>query len=174
MTDKTPRSIATLPAPACDGLRAPAVRRLALVLLLCATASAHSANLYRWVDKDGKVHYSDEAPPAAQKVERKTLNSGRPEGAATPADSRPAVVLYTAADCDDNGCKSARTLLSRLRIPYVEKALKTADDAAEYQKAMGSEAISVPTLLVGQKWQKGFEEKSWKLLLDSAGYAEAK
>ena len=37
------------------------VRPAPLVILLVAALSA-SAQVYRWVDKDGKVHYSDKAP----------------------------------------------------------------------------------------------------------------
>jgi hypothetical protein len=34
----------------------------------------HAGNMYRWVDKDGKVHYTDQLPPPeAQSAERKKL-----------------------------------------------------------------------------------------------------
>ena len=42
-----------------------------LSLALLATG-ADAQNLYRWVDKNGKVHYSDQPPP--KEIVRKTLN----------------------------------------------------------------------------------------------------
>lgn len=40
------------------------MRRLAFALTVLIAATA-SAQVYRWVDKDGKVHYSDQKPPGA-------------------------------------------------------------------------------------------------------------
>lgn len=46
--------------------------------LLVAAGSADAQKLYRWVDKDGKVHYSDQVPPEAIDQAREELNqSGR-------------------------------------------------------------------------------------------------
>ena len=44
----------------------------ALLLALAAPASAQK--LYRWTDKDGKVHYSDQVPPEAVDNARSELN----------------------------------------------------------------------------------------------------
>lgn len=41
------------------------------ILILCVTlafAAAASAQLYRWVDKDGRVHYTSTPPPAGTKA----------------------------------------------------------------------------------------------------------
>lgn len=175
MTNKARWSISTFVAPYSGWLNRFVARRLPAMFLVFGAASAFSQDVYRWVGEDGKVHYSDEPPAAARRVERKVLNPSKTGSDNAPAESLPAVALYTAQDCDDSGCKSARDFLARRSVPYVEKAIKTADDFAEYQKATGgSEGIAVPMLLVGQKWQKGFQENSWNLLLDAAGYAAAK
>jgi hypothetical protein len=42
---------------------------VALVLALC-TALTASAQTYKWVDSDGKVHYSDKPPPSNIKTEK--------------------------------------------------------------------------------------------------------
>jgi len=39
--------------------------RTAMLLVVLIAAATASAQVYRWVDKDGKVHYSDQAPPDA-------------------------------------------------------------------------------------------------------------
>jgi hypothetical protein len=45
-----------------------------LIVLLAAFAGMAQAKLYRWVDEEGNVHYSDRVPPAAAEKERKVLN----------------------------------------------------------------------------------------------------
>src|SRR5215216_1310827 len=46
---------------------ATSVRRGALFLVVCLLAAAPaSAQMYKWVDKDGKVHYSDKPPPGTK------------------------------------------------------------------------------------------------------------
>lgn len=51
------------------------------ILLLLALPLGASAELYRWVDAQGRVHYSD-SPPPANATSTKTLN--------TPAPASPA------------------------------------------------------------------------------------
>lgn len=46
----------------------------AAVALALASAAVDAQKLYRWVDRDGKVHYSDSVPPEAVDQERETLN----------------------------------------------------------------------------------------------------
>ncbi|MEW5944069.1 MAG: DUF4124 domain-containing protein [Pseudomonadota bacterium] len=49
------------------------MRKIALIsLLACLSLAAHGEQLYKWVDSDGKVHYTDQPPPA--KAEKKPLN----------------------------------------------------------------------------------------------------
>ena len=63
------------------------MRRLAfaLTVLLAATVSAQ---VYRWVDKDGKVHYSDQKPPDAP-ADKLAIQSqpSDPEAAAPRAET---------------------------------------------------------------------------------------
>ncbi len=47
---------------------------LALLIALVACGSAEAQKLYRWTDKDGKVHYSDHVPPEAVENARDELN----------------------------------------------------------------------------------------------------
>lgn len=152
----------------------------ALLLVFIAT-TAFAEGAYRWVGKDGKVHYSD-APPApaeTQKVEQKKLNvSVIDSGGSYSYETRQAakdfpVTLYTAPDCDP-GCRKARDFLKKRGIPFTEKVVKTQDDALAYKKATGTDALSAPTLLVGSKLQNGFQEGQWGNLLEAAGYPAGK
>lgn len=58
------------------------MKRLLSVCLLLLSFNAYGA-LNKWVDADGKVHYSDELPPGNAKV--KTLNAPRGPDSGAPA-----------------------------------------------------------------------------------------
>src|SRR4051812_41960190 len=60
-----------------------AMKNIALVLGMLVLCSTASAQMYKWVDKDGKTHYTDTPPPA----EAKTLAAPRAGGAA-PSGAR--------------------------------------------------------------------------------------
>ena len=53
------------------------LRRLAIACLTLSLALPAVAQVYRWVDKDGKVHYSDKAPrdPKAKNVKDMHIES---------------------------------------------------------------------------------------------------
>lgn len=59
------------------------------LVLACALAVSTAAfgQLYKWVDKDGKVTYSDQ-PPAAQQSKQLNLSTGQPASAPRSAIER--------------------------------------------------------------------------------------
>lgn len=64
---------------------------MAAALLVSGAAGAENKSLYRWVDENGKVHYSDTVPPEQSKRDRDVLNERgftvkRVEGAKTPEE----------------------------------------------------------------------------------------
>jgi hypothetical protein len=74
-------------------------------MALVAGAAAHAAtNVYRWVDSQGKVHFSDTPPPVeAQSVSQKRMGGGYVEESNLPyatqvAMKRNPVTLFTAKD----------------------------------------------------------------------------
>ena len=145
-------------------------------LLLCCccimAASAQGGELFRWVDADGKVHYTDQPPPqSAKQVEEKKVWSGAPDtsqmsyGTQQAAKSFP-VVLF-ANDCDP--CKVAKAHLNQRGIPYTTRNPETnTADADALKKAAGT--LAVPVLVVGKTVSKGYEKDAWDAALDSAGY----
>ena len=55
------------------------MRRLAIAVAAMFVAATAGAQMYRWVDKDGKVHYTDTPPPAASKsVQKRATAPARP------------------------------------------------------------------------------------------------
>ena len=141
-------------------------------VLMLATVLAH-AELYRWVDAEGKVHYSDTPPaPNVKSFERRRAGGGKPGEAPLPYTLQQAVknfpvTLYT-TECGD-ACSRARKLLTKRGVPYTE--MDANDEAArvELRKLIGPN-LEVPVLKIGSKVVKGIEEGQWNTALDSAGY----
>ena len=153
-------------------------RTIALTFLAAALAGALFAqaqtNVYRWVDKDGKTHFSDTPPPPdAKDATQRRVGGGGSDDTQLPyatqlAAQRNPVTLFTGAACGDP-CDKGRELLTRRGIPYTERdAQNNAEDQEALKKLIG--ALDVPLLLVGTNKMKGFEEGTWQASLDSAGY----
>lgn len=87
-----------------------------LLAVLCAAAAPAHADVYRWVDANGKVHYSDTPPPeGAQKM---GIQSGRADKPATTAqansgaaESKPRDAAEAQAELQQKQCELARATL---------------------------------------------------------------
>ena len=147
--------------------------RWTLFLIFFLAGATAQAELYRWVDADGKVHYSDEPPPAnIKQVEKKKAAGGKPSDAQLPYVLQQAVknfpVTLYSSDCGD-ACTRARQLLMKRGIPYTEMEATDPETQAELRKLTGG-PIEVPVLTVGRDALRGFEESRWNTSLDAAGY----
>lgn len=67
-----------------------AYRLTLLPLALCLSASALAATVYKWVDKNGVVHYSDQPSPSAQAMEVQGAQSYGRDTQPAAASSTPA------------------------------------------------------------------------------------
>lgn len=146
---------------------------LGLALLLCAAGAG--AQMYKWTDAKGVVHYSDQ-PPAAKdaKVETRSFRGASgavelPYALAEAVRSNP-VVLYTTSNC--NACDEGRALLKQRGIPFAEKTVKSNDDQEKLKEA-GSDG-QLPLLLVGGSKRVGFEAFAWNEALSNAAYPQQK
>jgi glutaredoxin len=146
----------------------------ALALLFAASAAAQ---MYRWVDKDGKVHYTDTPPPAAaaKSVQSRTASPSVVESSQQPYSVQQAVknfpvVLYTHADCKEP-CADGRTLLASRGVPFREIAVVDEKTQDELKRATGD--TQVPVLMVGKQPSRGYESGMWNAALDAAGYPKA-
>jgi len=149
-----------------------ALAALAAALLAVWAAQAQTS-VYRWVDKDGKVHFSD-APPAddAKDVTQKQMGGGAEVQlpyATQVAMRRNPVTFYSGSASCAEICTAARSLLSGRGIPFAERNAETNPaDAAALKNLIGE--LRVPTLVVGENTLKGYEESAWQSALDTAGY----
>jgi glutaredoxin len=144
------------------------------VLLACALASlaatAHAAQLYRWVDERGNVEWRDTPPPAtAKKVEQRTVTTSTIPTSELPYSLQQAVknfpVTLWTTDCGEL-CDRARGHLRRRGVPHTERDPQS--DFEAFKKAGGGS--EVPLLFVGNSRLRGYQENEWDSALDVAGY----
>lgn len=152
------------------------MKRIWLVAgMLLAFNVAQAVELYRWVDKDGVVHYSETPHPEADKIRIGTPIAGTAsevEDASLPVETRLAhrnfpVTMYVFESCVDM-CNMARDFLKKRHVPYSEITLKTKEDLDGFRQKSGTDIV--PTISVGRDWLKGFHPQEWGDELDAAGY----
>ena len=110
-----------------------------LALALAAGAAAQERQVYRYLDPDGRVVYSDRVPAAGAKdVQTKRVYGNTIETNETPiavryASERFPVTLYT-FPCGE-ACDAAAALLNRRGIPFATVDVEDANNAREAEAA---------------------------------------
>jgi hypothetical protein len=140
--------------------------------MLLLSSFGVQAELYRSVDHEGVVQYSDlpmaNADTQAVHLGKLTPQTNLPYATKLAMKKNP-VTLYVAEGCGE-GCVLGRTLLIKRGVPFTEKMLITQEDVDALKKAMGSSGV--PALSVGNVWEKGFLAEAWQRALDDAGYSK--
>ena len=138
---------------------------LCLAALLASPASI--ADLYKWVDENGKVHYGD-SPPENVKLKKITGNissftsvSVEPfvyePGLITQRRKSKTVVMYSTSWC--GYCKKAARHFRSNNIPFAEYDIEKSEKAArEYRKLKGR---GVPLILIGDQRMNGFRASTF-------------
>lgn len=123
------------------------------------------AEIYKWVDADGNIQFSDTAPRgrAAEEVKLEINSITIPRVSINPnstATSRR-VVIYTTDWC--GYCKKAKKFMRKNKIAFTEYDIeKSARAKREYQRLNGR---GVPLIVVGDKTLSGFSPASLMALL---------
>jgi glutaredoxin len=147
-----------------------------LALAFAASAAAQERQVYRYVDSDGRVVYSDRVPPSGAKdVQTKRVYGNTIETNETPiavryAAERFPVTLFT-FPCGE-ACDAAAALLNRRGVPFATVDVEDANNAEKLKQLTGD--MEAPVLQVGDKLvAKGFNEAKWNAMLDQAGYPKS-
>ena len=143
----------------------------ALTLTLAAFVGPNAqAQIYRSIDAQGRVTFTDAPGAAAEAVARGNDRSSRTQPALPyelrQVQARYPVTLYTGPQCAP--CDLGRNLLTTRGIPFAEKTVVSAEDVAALRQF--SNSAELPVLAVGGKQIKGYEQTSWAQYLDAAGY----
>ena len=144
----------------------------ALAALAVLAADVAAQTLYRYVDANGRVVYSDQPPPPSVKdAQTRELPENVIETDPRPLQARQAaehfpVTLYT-FDCDV--CREAQALLVKRGIPFQTVIVSEEAGAARLKALTGKQ--SAPVLTIGDKEiMQGYNEQRWQTMLDEAGY----
>jgi glutaredoxin len=152
------------------------LRLFFLMGMLVFFQAAQAGELYRWVDKEGKVHYGDTPVEDAEKLKFGTpdtdIAASGVDDTTIPYEARLArehfpVTLYSSEQCGEV-CKQARDFLKKRKVPFADTVLKTKEEFDAFKQKSGSD--NVPVLSVGRNWLKGFSASQWAEELDAAGY----
>jgi len=153
--------------------------RLAIALAAMLAAAGAGAQMYRWVDKDGKVYYTDSPPPAAAKSVQKRAGApaapaeaggaaGVPYSVQQAAKNFP-VVVYTSSNCGPP-CADGKALLAARGVPYREIAVGPDTKLSSDDLKAATGGTTVPVMMVGKSPTRGFETDMWHSALDAGGY----
>jgi glutaredoxin len=154
------------------------ISRAFFLLLMLAFVALAEAQQYRWVDKNGRVQYTDTPPPAAARDARRvstTTGDGTPAGPLGPPvpfevarlQKDFPVTFYSSPTCQ-KACDLFREALNKRGIPFNEVQVWDRDSNEELKRVSG--ANEVPVVVVGREVQRGFYPDAFDRILDSAGY----
>lgn len=147
-----------------------AMKYFILFVSIWLIAGSVSAEVYKWTDEQGIIHYSDKKPENQEVTELKfkiatydtvsyeTVNQGTEKASTTKADSKKKVVMYSASWC--GVCKKAKKYFRRNAIPFKEYDIEKSKKAKRKYQELG--ATGVPVIIVGRKRMNGFSEAGFK------------
>lgn len=125
-----------------------------IVCVLCFSADMACAGVYKWVDENGKVHFSDRVPGGAQAEQVKIRTYSGPAEVSNDSSQTNSrgIRLFTTSWC--GVCKKAKTYLQQKGIAFTEYDVeKSVFGKSEYKRLRGT---GVPIILVGKKRMNGF------------------
>lgn len=133
--------------------------KLIIILLLIASGSS-SAQIYKWTDESGRVHFSDKAAKgkSVETVKLKINSYEHVSYEALPDDFfneknvSKKVVMYSASWC--GYCKKARNYFNSQGISFSELDIEKDAQAKQQYDSMGGRGV--PVILVGKKRMNGF------------------
>ena len=138
-----------------------------LYLLTLLVSPVAQADLYKWVDDRGNIHYGDKPPEDAQlkditgNVSSFTSVNVEPfvfdDSIISKRSKSKSVVMYSTSWC--GYCKKAAKHFRKNNIPFTEYDIeKSAKGARDYKRLKGR---GVPVILIGDKRMNGFSARTF-------------
>ena len=144
----------------------------ALLLLISGLAAAQAQQVYRYIDLDGRVVYSDKPPPPtakdaqAKRIGANSIETSDLSYATAQAQERYPVTLYSFS-CGVV-CDTAQGVLNKRGVPHTVIDVSVGDGAERLKRLSGG--LDAPTIQVGDQYATGFNEGKWQAMLTDAGY----
>ena len=131
------------------------MKNLLLILTLCCGLA--SAEVYKWTDENGKLHYSDKPPPgqSTQKLAVKInsyVQTSHQTIKSSQISSHSKVIMYSTSWC--GYCKKARNHFAANNIAFIEYDIEENKRAKREYDALGGKGV--PVILYGDQRMNGF------------------
>jgi len=122
------------------------VRALIAVLLLVLTSAAFAQAVYKWVDKDGKVHFADKPPVGFKGEVTRIIPDAVPDPVPAAAPRPAPKTAKPEAEDDDKGIDiaaqrrqvreqlAARVAAARAKLEAARKALADGEGATDEER----------------------------------------
>lgn len=168
MTTPLPNSTANIASKLTFNFATKIIALLAITTL--ATGQIYAQQVYKSIDKQGRVTYS-QVPPKPGSEDKLTGDSAANPTlpfAVQQVVNRYPVTLYTIADSPYS--VNARLYLMQRGIPFTEKTVNTNEDMIEFKQRFSENIF--PTLTIGSQQLKGFNDAEWSTYLNAAGYPQ--
>lgn len=139
------------------------IQFVCVLVCACSFAAAH-AEIFRWTDANGNVHFSDRKSSRHEnkKIEIKINTIKGVSHSRSKIDIGKKVVMYSASWC--GVCKSARRYFQRNAIAFTEYDIeKSLVGSADFKRLRGR---GVPVILIGKKRMNGFSPSGFKLMYE--------
>jgi glutaredoxin len=136
--------------------------------MLCVSMGVSAAGIYKWVDKQGNVHFGDR-PPVTQNAEPVELKPNTYQGVTIepfeafkrePSRRNSRVVMYSTTWC--GVCKRARRYFQQQNIPFAEYDVEKTDKGRQDFRRLNGRGV--PIILVGDKRMNGFSVERFRML----------
>ncbi len=143
---------------------------LAVPLLCLLFWSVASAEIYKWVDENGKIHYDDRPPQTSNaqrleisietysSVEMQSYDGELTSAGDNESAKRKNVVMYSTEWC--GVCKKAKAYFDANGIPFREYDVEKSQKGKRAFKKL--KAKGVPVILVGKQRMNGFSAASFE------------
>lgn len=145
--------------------------QIIIFFFLTLFIQTNHAQIYKWKDADGKVHFGDKKPINKKsesvhlKINTYTNVTIDPEYLKEPVKTSTSknVSMYSAAWC--GVCKKAKKYFNKNNISYVEYDIDKDKAARQRYKKMG--ARGVPVIFVGDRRMNGFSVAAFKQMYNN-------
>ena len=137
--------------------------KVLLLVSLLLTCLVCQAEIYKWVDENGRTHYSDSKPETetAETVDVKvnTYTNVTIDDSVFYREEAPTrVVMYSTSWC--GYCKKARRYFQKNNIPFTEYDIEKNNAARKRYDKLGGKGV--PVILAGNKRMNGFSESGFE------------
>ena len=155
----------------------------AVLLLAAVIALPAAAQVHKWIDNEGRVHYGDRVPPGKD-VKASELRGtvsvangmtvvpeflkgppAKPHRVASPMPNQGEMWIYTTPRC--GYCRHAKEHMRLKGIPFVEKDIQDNPAYRHEFRALGGKGV--PLTLAGSSKMAGYSEERYEQFLKAAG-----